>query len=259
MSATFLLVHGAWHGGWCWAATRRELVARGYETHAPTLTGLGERSHLAHAAITPDSHVEDILATIKWRELEDIVLVGHSYGGLIITGVAAAVPEKIRTLIYLDAFVPEESGTSVFANANPERMARFEAQTKGGGFLVDPDLFDAWTDDPALKEWLIAMCTPHPIGSIHVSFQGVSGHFPRSFRIFSPLFHILSTGGRHDGAATGASGDHPRPSRSRTFVRITILRITATSATLWALPAAVSRSYSSLIAGFQRMAVIAAM
>ncbi len=95
--------------------------------------------------------------------------------------------------------------------------------------------------------------------SIHVSFQGVSGHFPRSFRIFSPLFHILSTGGRHDGAATGASGDHPRPSRSRTFVRITILRITATSATLWALPAAVSRSYSSLIAGFQRMAVIAAM
>lgn len=165
MSATFLFVHGAWHGGWCWRATQRALHKMRHETHAPTLTGLGERLHLAHADITPDSHVEDILAVIKWRELDDIVLVGHSYGGLIITGVASQVPEKIRTLIYLDAFAPEVSGTSIFADANPERMAAFEAQAAGGGFMVEPDLFDAWTDDPALKAWLISMCTPHPIGS----------------------------------------------------------------------------------------------
>ncbi len=95
--------------------------------------------------------------------------------------------------------------------------------------------------------------------SIHVPFQGVSGHFPRSFRIFSPLFPILSTGGRHDGAGTGASGDHPRPSGGRTFVRITGFRITAIGAARWALPAAVSRSYIPFIAGFRHAAVIAAM
>jgi len=165
MSKTFLFVHGAWHGGWCWAKTAQELRAKGHDTHAPTLTGLGEHAHLAHAGITPDSHVEDILAVIKWRELNDIILVGHSYGGLIITGVASAVPEKISSLIYLDAFVPEESGTSIFANANPARMAQFEAQLENGGFLVEPDLFDAWSDDPEQIAWLKTMCTPHPIGS----------------------------------------------------------------------------------------------
>ena len=165
MSKTFLFVHGAWHGGWCWAKTEQELRNKGHETHAPTLTGLGERAHLAHAEITPDSHVEDILAVIKWRELDDIILVGHSYGGLIITGVASAVPEKISSLIYLDAFVPEESGASIFANANPARMAQFEAQLENGGFLVEPDLFDAWSDDPEHVSWLKTMCTPHPIGS----------------------------------------------------------------------------------------------
>lgn len=163
--ATFLLVHGAWHGGWCWQATRRELERLGHDVHTPTLTGLGERSHLAHPDISPDTHVADILGVIRWRELSDIILVGHSYGGLVITGAASQVPEKIKSLVYLDAFVPEESGASIFATANPERMARFEEQTRRDGFLVEPDLFDAWTDDPDLREWLVAMCTPHPIGS----------------------------------------------------------------------------------------------
>ncbi|MEM9603449.1 MAG: alpha/beta hydrolase [Pseudomonadota bacterium] len=163
--ATFVLVHGAWHGGWCWQPTQARLVARGHTVHCPTLTGLGERSHLAHPGITPDTHVEDILAVLRWRELEDVVLVGHSYGGLVITGVASAVPAAIRSLVYLDAFVPETSGVAIFANANPERLAAFEAQTADGGFLVEPDLFDAWTDDPDLKAWLRRQCTPHPIGS----------------------------------------------------------------------------------------------
>lgn len=165
MSTTFLFVHGAWHGGWCWRATERALQAKGHETHAPTLTGLGERLHLAHEGITPDSHVEDILAVIKWRELTDIVLVGHSYGGLIISGVASQVPEKIKTLVYLDAFAPEVSGRSIFSDANPERMAAFEAEIGENGFMVEPDLFEAWTDDPKKREWLRSMCTPHPIGS----------------------------------------------------------------------------------------------
>ena len=161
--ATFLFVHGAWHGGWCWKALEAQLRAAGHETHASILTGLGERAHLAHAVIDADSHVEDILAVIKWRELDDIVLVGHSYGGLIITGVAGRTPEKIKALVYLDAFVPVESGRSLFADANPERFAGFEAQLSGGGFLISPDYFDAWTDDLAKKAWLKTMRTPNPV------------------------------------------------------------------------------------------------
>lgn len=161
--ATFLFVHGAWHGGWCWKAVEARLRAAGHETHAPTLTGVGERAHLARPDIDADTHVEDILNVIKWRELKDVILVGHSYGGLIITGVAGRVPEKIRALVYLDAFAPEESGLSLFATANPERLAGFEAQLADGGFMISPDLFDAWTDDPAIKAWLKTMCTPQPV------------------------------------------------------------------------------------------------
>ena len=169
--AILVLVHGAWHGGRCWKPTVNLLTRHGHETHSPTLTGLGERSHLASPDITPDTHVEDILNVIRWRELNDIVLVGHSYGGMVITGAASRLPERIRKLVYLDAFVPEESGVSIFARTNPDRLARFEAQTRGGGFLVQPDLFDAWTDNPDSLRWLRAMCSPHPIGCCR---QGVS-------------------------------------------------------------------------------------
>ena len=161
--ATFLFVHGAWHGGWCWKEVEARLRAKGCETHAPTLTGVGERSHLARPDIDADTHVEDVLGVVKWRELSDVILVGHSYGWLIITGVAGRVPEKIKALVYLDAFAPEESGLSLFATANPERLAGFEAQLAGGGYMISPDLFDAWTDDPAKKAWLKTMCTPHPV------------------------------------------------------------------------------------------------
>lgn len=162
--ATFVLVHGAWHGGWCWRDCAAALRARGHEVHAPTLTGLGERSHLARIGVDADLHVADILGVLRWRELSDVILVGHSYGGLVITGVASEAPERLRALVYLDAFAPDESGVSLFAAGNPERAARFEAEAAETGGLVSPDLFDAWTDDEALKGWLKTMCTPHPIG-----------------------------------------------------------------------------------------------
>ena len=161
--AVFLLVHGAWHGGWCWAELEKQLHSLGHQTHAPTLTGPGERSHLAHPDINADSHVTDVVNTIKWRELHDVILVGHSYGGMVITGVAEQIPQKIRSLVYLDAVVPEQSGISLFAKANPDRVAGFEKQLEHGGFTIEPDLFDAWTDDPVRKDWLKRMCTPHPV------------------------------------------------------------------------------------------------
>ena len=161
--ATFVLVHGAWHGGWCWAPLERALRGRGHETSAPTLTGLGERSHLATPQVTPDTHVLDITSHIVWQGLEDVILVGHSYGGVIITGVAGRMPERVRALVYLDAIVPEESGVSAVAARNPERTATLRAQLANGDFMVAPDRFDSWTDDPDHMVWLRENCTPHPI------------------------------------------------------------------------------------------------
>lgn len=106
--ATFLLVHGAWHGGWCWQRVTPLLQARGHTVHAPTLTGLGERSHLLNPAINLSTHIDDICGELLWNDLSDVVLCGHSYGGMIITGVAERHPGRIRSIVYLDAFLPKD-------------------------------------------------------------------------------------------------------------------------------------------------------
>ncbi len=110
--ATYVLVHGAWSGGYTWQGIAKTLRRAGHEVYAPTLTGLGERSHLLRAGIDLDTHIADVRNLIRYEELGDIVLVGHSYAGAVVTGVADAAPEKIATLVYLDAFVPE-NGQSI--------------------------------------------------------------------------------------------------------------------------------------------------
>jgi len=107
MGKTFVLVHGAWAGGLVWRSIARALRSKGHEAYAPTLTGLGERKHLLSRQIDLDTHIQDVLGVIAEEDLSDLVLVGHSYGGMVITGVADAIPDKISSLVYLDAFVPE--------------------------------------------------------------------------------------------------------------------------------------------------------
>jgi pimeloyl-ACP methyl ester carboxylesterase len=102
----YVLVHGAWHGGWCWKETARTLRATGHEVYTPTLSGLADRSHLPLDGINVDTHIADVAGLIRWEELEDVVLVGHSYGGNIITGVADLMAEKLAALVYVDATVP---------------------------------------------------------------------------------------------------------------------------------------------------------
>jgi pimeloyl-ACP methyl ester carboxylesterase len=104
---TYVLVHGAWHGGWCWQKMRAPLQEKGHTVFTPTLTGLGERVHLANPDINLTTHIQDILNFLKYEDLHDVVLVGHSYGGMVITGVADQARERIRHLVYLDAFLPE--------------------------------------------------------------------------------------------------------------------------------------------------------
>ena len=105
--ANFVLVHGAWIGGWYWRPIAQALRKVGHEVYAPSLTGLGDRVHLMSPSINLETHIADIVNLIKCEELSDIVLVGHSYGGMVITGVADALPDRISSLVYLDAFVPK--------------------------------------------------------------------------------------------------------------------------------------------------------
>jgi pimeloyl-ACP methyl ester carboxylesterase len=104
---TIVLVHGAWHGGWCWKKVTNQLRADGFEVFAPTLTGLGERVHLLNYDINLDTHIQDITAVLEYEDLKNVILVGHSYGGMVITGVADKAKDRISQMVYLDAFLPE--------------------------------------------------------------------------------------------------------------------------------------------------------
>ncbi|MFL5286685.1 MAG: alpha/beta fold hydrolase [Rhodopila sp.] len=104
--ATYLICHGAWSAGWAWKKIRPLLRAAGHDVFTPTYTGLGERAHLAHPMIDLETHIQDVLGVIEYEDLRDFILVGHSYGGMVATGVGDRVPERIRHLVYLDAFVP---------------------------------------------------------------------------------------------------------------------------------------------------------
>ena len=103
--STFVLVHGAWHGSWCWKRVRKALQDQGHQVFTPTLTGLAERSHLLSPSVNLDTHIDDVVNLIRWEELSDVVLCGHSYAGAVISGVADRIPERIRSLVYLDAFL----------------------------------------------------------------------------------------------------------------------------------------------------------
>ncbi len=156
----FVLVHGGWHGGWCWRDLAEILRARGHRVFAPSLTGLAERRHLIDAVTGPDTHVEDIVQLILWEELDGLTLVGHSYGGNIVTGVASRLPERIGRLVYLDAFVPTESNQSPSAMSNPARAAEIAASRRPDGHS-DPSGFERWVS-PERIDWLKTMATPQP-------------------------------------------------------------------------------------------------
>src|SRR3954466_725867 len=116
--STFVVVHGGFGGGWEWTPVARRLRARGHHVVTPTLTGMGERAHLAGVDVTIDTHVQDIAAVIEMEDLTDVVLCGHSYGGVPVTGAADRVPERLRLLIYIDALVPRDGESAL--NLLPE-------------------------------------------------------------------------------------------------------------------------------------------
>ena len=161
----FVLVHGAWHGGWCWKRVAPLLRAQGQEVFAPTLTGGGETAHLANPSIGLQTHIEDICGLIEREEIDDIVLVGHSYGGMVITGVAERLHNRIASIVYLDAFVPE-NGQSLMSLAAPERSRdmMMNAIAHGDGWQVPPPAPSYFgVRSQADADWIIRQCTPQAL------------------------------------------------------------------------------------------------
>jgi pimeloyl-ACP methyl ester carboxylesterase len=174
---TYVLVHGAWHGGWCWAKVARLLRDAGHEVHTPTLTGLGERAHLARPEIDLELHVQDLVAVLETEELRQVTLVGHSYGGMVVTGAAARLSGRIGQLVYLDAFVPEP-GKSVLDYVAPERAQamRDGAHAEGEGWKVPPfppERFGVTSQRDT--EWLNKHLVPQPLRTLEQPLPAAGG------------------------------------------------------------------------------------
>jgi pimeloyl-ACP methyl ester carboxylesterase len=135
--ATFVLIHGSWHGSWCWRKVVPLLRQQGHQVYTPTLTGMGERSHLLGPAAGLDTHIRDVLQVLFYEDLREVILVGHSYGGVLITAAAEEATDRIERLIYLDAFIPRD-GDSLFSMRPPsfEEFFRTLAMTQGDGWLI---------------------------------------------------------------------------------------------------------------------------
>ncbi len=161
MGKTFLVCHGAWSAGWAWKKMHPLMVAAGHRLVTPTYTGLGAREHLANPSIDLETHIQDILNVIKYEDLRDIVLIGHSYGGMVATGVADRARDRIAQLIYLDAFVPDD-GQSLLDLNEPARQRMQELAKSGDGWRVPPNPTPSDTP-PADVEWLSARRVDMPI------------------------------------------------------------------------------------------------
>ncbi len=190
---TFVFVHGAWGGSWGWTNFARLMRAAGHEVFTPSLTGQGERTHLGGPNVNLTTHILDVENTIKYEGLTDIALVGHSYGGMVVTGVADRVPEVIRQLIYVDAFLPQD-GESCFdlgGAGGPERATIVD------GWKVMPMARPA-TPELKARAWRMS---PQPVGTLE---EKVHLSMPLEQRAFSRTYIKAAGDNPNDANRTGA-------------------------------------------------------
>lgn len=164
--AIFVLVHGGGHGGWCYQAVTRLLRSEGHEVYAPSLTGLGERAHLFRGDVDLDCHITDIVSLLYFEDLHDAILVGHSYGGMVITGVADRAADRVGHLVYLDAATPADGQSLVDVAPEMAATARANGRIVDGVemclYPADEILPYYGVRDSGQLEWMRARLTPHP-------------------------------------------------------------------------------------------------
>lgn len=172
--ATFVLVGGGWSGAWTWRLVTPYLKAAGHDVLPLTLTGLGEKSHLLSPAVDLNTHIADIVNTLRWNELHDVVLVGHSYGGAPITGAADQAPERIASLVYLDAFMPQHGHSLLDIMAPDRRLQVEDAVAKGGeGWKLPRIHAPAFVVHgmPECEAEVKRLATPHPFATFKTKLQ----------------------------------------------------------------------------------------
>ena len=178
--ATFVLVHGAWHGGWCWRRVADRLTAKGHYVVAPTLSGVGERSHLPPDGINLTTQINDVVGETKWKDLDHLVLVGHSYGGMVITGVAEQLHERIAAIVYLDAFLP----------ADGQSLADFSTRASWPEPVTPPLPASAFHVNAKDAAWVDSKTTSHPTQCFteKLKVTGAYQSIPKKLYVRAPLF-----------------------------------------------------------------------
>ena len=196
--ANIVLVHGAWFGTWCWKRVVPRLQSLAHDVHTVTLTGLGERSHLLTPEVGLHTHVDDVVNLLEFQDLQEVVLVGHSYAGMVVGGASHRVPERIARLVYLDAFVPEHGKSFFDLQASRFREILQElARVEGEGWKIpalDPNSESLGVTEKGDVEWLRSKLTAHPLRTLAES--AVLGN-PEANKI--PRTYIFCTGNPPDG------------------------------------------------------------
>jgi pimeloyl-ACP methyl ester carboxylesterase len=191
---TFVMVHGAWAGAWGWDKVAALLRAKGHQVHVPTLSGLGERSHLATLPITLTTHIDDVVNEMIWHDLRDVVLVAHSYGGFVATGVAERVADRIASIVYLDAFIPD-SGQS---------FADIMGEVPKGPTVPVPEIGDNEYATQAESQRVAALATPQPTGTFTEPLKHSSAYLGIARKTY-----ILATGWDGFGSIAAPLRDDP--------------------------------------------------
>lgn len=165
--ATFVMVHGSWHGGWCWKRVVPFLTMKGHDVHTPTLSGCGEHAHTATPQLDLEAHIEDIRAYLFMNDLEDVILVGHSYAGMVITGVLDRIAQRIARLVYFDAFVPRDGDTLAALAGAPPAVANSSADWR----VAPPTAAQLGATMEIDSSWLAPRLTASPAGPAHTPLR----------------------------------------------------------------------------------------
>lgn len=214
---TFVLVHGAWHGGWCWRDVANALQARGAEVFTPTMTGMGERRHLRDAFKGLSTYIDDVCGVIEHEQLSEVILVGHSFGGMCISGVADRLPDRIRRLVYLDACVPRDGESLVTQSiANPPEineaiLAQLTAMADQWLPAPSLELIGVDTAPEHYRQRELAMMTEHPVSSLIEPLHFVNGGpaAPSTYIVCdNPPMPNTSFVAHYQQVLAGAYGDH---------------------------------------------------
>jgi pimeloyl-ACP methyl ester carboxylesterase len=183
---TYVLCHGAWSGGWGYRRVAKIIRAAGHEVFIPTYTGVGERSHLATPEVNLETHIQDVQGVIKWERLEEFVLVGHSYGGMVITGVADREYKKISRIVYLDAFLPQDGQclNDLTKPAQSEHMFNL-ANEQGDGWRVPrPDGSIANTVSADDRAWIVSLSSAQPLATFTQKLNLTGNHLKIAEKVY---------------------------------------------------------------------------